>query len=159
VAHATDVLIMMHGAALVNMLWLPPGSLLVDVYPHSFRHEQQGHIVHSTRAALAPLGLGHLPFQADKPHLQALRSGPMPEGCECDETTLPGCGAQVFWNLKNLTVDIPRFRRHLHVALTQWRAGPSHYSPPLGRTDYFARWDAYWQARTPTQREAPSCWG
>ena len=36
-ASAADVVVMVHGGALANVLWLPRGAMLVDIYPYPFK--------------------------------------------------------------------------------------------------------------------------
>ncbi len=42
ISYATDILIMVHGGALANMLYLPAGATLIDIYPYSFTESLHG---------------------------------------------------------------------------------------------------------------------
>ena len=41
----TDILIMVHGGALTNALYLPTGATLIDVYPYSFPFSLHGLVI------------------------------------------------------------------------------------------------------------------
>jgi hypothetical protein len=65
--HSSDVVILVHGAALVDALWLPFGAVVVDVYPYHMPVSFAGGLVHWLRAALSPLELLHEPFEIIDP--------------------------------------------------------------------------------------------
>ena len=43
--YETDILIMVHGGALTNALYLPTGATLIDVYPYSFPYSLHGLVI------------------------------------------------------------------------------------------------------------------
>ena len=133
VAHSTDIMIMVHGGALSSMLWMPYGSILVDIYPYGFRAASNSQLVHWARRAIAPWHIGHAPFQITDSRGQTLTSGPLPKGCTCiGGSCVPG---ELFWHTVQIEVDVASFTRHLAAVLKQWRGGPdtkrTAYAPPL----------------------------
>ena len=45
-AHSTDVMIGMHGAGMLHVLWLKPGSTVVEIFPKSKRRWGYRNIAH-----------------------------------------------------------------------------------------------------------------
>lgn len=131
-SHNTDVMIMVHGGALVNTMWLPRAALLIDIYPYAFPVRMQSAIVHWIRGALGGLGMGHHPFEVLEWEGQELLSGPITKNCTCEDDS--GCQAHVFQSTKYVAVEAGRFREHMKQSLELWRDG--RYRAPVGPAEF-----------------------
>ena len=159
--HNTDIFILVHGGAMANLLWLPPGALIIDVYPHGFLISYHCAIMHWIRKALGPaIELGHMPFQVETAEGQKLLTGPMREGCVCRSFH---CQTEVFRTSAFITVDAVRFKEHLKEGLRAWREGGREgggYEKAITPEEFARR-----QSKVDREREArsgyysaPVCW-
>jgi hypothetical protein len=159
--HNTDIFILVHGGAMANLLWLPPGALIIDIYPHEFLLSYHSAIMHWIRKALEPaIQLGHMPFQVETAEGQELLSGPMREGCVCRSYQ---CQKEVFRASAFISVDAVRFKEHLKEGLRAWREGGREgagYEKAIAPEEFARR-----QSKVDREREArpgyysaPVCW-
>jgi hypothetical protein len=143
VVHATDVLILAHGAALMNVMWLPQGSLIVDIRPYAY--ESDGGLIDAVLSALLPLSFVHAPFHIRNSTGQVLELPSsigvlreLPKNCSCPAIEPVGefyfCGMNVYWSTRTMLVDIPAFEEHLEDAMEKWRRGA--LTVPLSPQEY-----------------------
>lgn len=153
IAHNTDIYVLVHGGALANILWLPPGALVIDIYPHGFFVSHHSGIVHWIRKALEPaVAVGHLPFQLQTAEGQVLESGPLLPGCVCHTFE---CQIHVFITLAFLTMEVDRFEAHLKEALQLWQGGK--YAASVTSAVFQKKQAKEDDERTAAQIGAPSC--
>jgi len=166
-AHSTDVFILVHGAALLNMLWLPAGAIVIDIHPYEFTASTSRGVAHSIRRSFAPLVIGHFPFYVLESHGQQLyhkdsagilTAKPMVENCKCygEDTDLPleySPRWQIFWNTGLVSVNLHRFEVHLQESLERWEK--MNLTPPLSKFDFKAMQRNQNVDESP---EAPNCW-
>lgn len=149
VSHNTDIMIMVHGGALMNTIWLPPKALLMDIYPYAFPMGHHSGIVHWMRNALPGVALGHHPFEVLSSQGQELLEGPVKTNCTCRDDG--ACQATVFIHTAYVHVDAERFREHVRQGLELWREG--RYAEPIGPVEFENRMDA----RVKTAQKLPMC--
>eukprot|EP01041_Mallomonas_annulata_P003509 gene3509-6979_t len=62
----TDVLVMVHGGALGNAMFLPPYATLIDIYPYTYPYHYNG-LVNWMQYALRDIPIAHAPFDIIEP--------------------------------------------------------------------------------------------
>ncbi|KAI9020618.1 hypothetical protein DFJ74DRAFT_707662 [Hyaloraphidium curvatum] len=117
-AAQTDMYVLVHGAALGHAMFLPPGSVLMDVYPHAFFVEHNI-LVPFMLASLAPgVRIGHFPFQIRGTAGQSNLLGPLRPNCTCKDYM---CEVKSFWAADRLAPDPAAFARRAAEAADAWR--------------------------------------
>ena len=135
-AHSADIFILAHGAALMGMIWLPPGAVIVDVLPYAFNNDHG--VVQSALGALHPLSFLHAPFQISNSTGQTVSTG-LIDDCRCPllEPGVPKrhrCAWHVFWNTHAMMIDLPSFEKHLRETTEKWRRG--EVTKPLSQLEF-----------------------
>jgi len=119
----TDILILVHGGALVHVTWLPPGALVVDIHPYMYFPYG---LVNWMRFSLRELHLGHHPILINYTDGQYVDNEPMNDNCLCYNAY---CYHYVFAYLTGITIDIPMFSNEILRAVEKWRH--QKYEEPL----------------------------
>jgi len=153
-AHDTDIYVLVHGGALANLLWLPEGAMIVDIYPYGFYISHHSGIVHWIRKALEPgLGLGHHPFQVNSSEGQVLLDGPLPAGCVCRSLE---CQIHLFATVASITVAVDAFKNHMRDALRLWRI-KRKYAAATTPAEFMKLQAQIVETRTMARDPAPLC--
>jgi hypothetical protein len=131
IAHSTDVLVMVHGGALVHSTWLPYGAMVMDIYPYGFWISKHSGIVHWMRNNLQDLYLGHHPMAVSSSAYHTQTNGmSFPDDCICTDNF--DCGVAIFGSL--LRLDIPTFLSELNKAIESWRQ--QSYGAPMAQLEF-----------------------
>eukprot|EP01041_Mallomonas_annulata_P013856 gene13856-29487_t len=131
----TDILIMVHGGGLGNVLYLPPFATLIEIYPYTYTH-QIFSLMNWVRYALRDIPIAHAPFDIIDPN--AMIYSP-------NNFSLPLClhnpinskksASILFWNVKYIKIDINRFHKLFRKELRKWHSR-TNYVPPMTREVY-----------------------
>ncbi|KAI9007856.1 hypothetical protein DFJ74DRAFT_773371 [Hyaloraphidium curvatum] len=152
-AARTDLFVLVHGAAIAHAMFLPPLSVLLDVYPHAFRAQHHPLVPHLL-ASLAPaVPIGHFPFQVRGAAGQSTVLGPLRANCTCPDVM---CEARSFWAAAWVAPDPVAFARRAAEAADAWRR--AEFARPRTAEEharYAAELDAAEGAGDPG---APPCW-
>eukprot|EP01041_Mallomonas_annulata_P006252 gene6252-12657_t len=132
---STDILIMVHGGALGNTLYLPPYATLIDIYPYTFVF-QLNPLTNWVRYALRDIPIAHAPFDIIDPFAMAFgpRNFKLPL-CVQDPLKIGEPSAILYWRVKHITVDIDRFRDHFIKEYKKWKFR-TNYIPPMSREEF-----------------------
>lgn len=138
-AHDTDILVLIHGGALAQATFLPPGAALVDIYPYNFPVAYGSELVHWVRRALPDVGLLHHPFEIIESSAMKYKKSRLSEGCQCPGTfsdpMYEDCAWNMFWSVDSIHVDQSRFHHHMTKVVKEWKSQtPS--SPALSRKQF-----------------------
>ncbi len=89
----TDVFMGMHGAGMTNMLWMKPGSAVVQLFPYGWRLEESGELIRGTYYANMATASNATHFDWVNPFPQNAYFRRMDFPCDeevrspCDDTT------------------------------------------------------------------------
>ena len=130
ISHNSDIIIMVHGGALVHILWLPPGALIIDIYPYGFAVQVHSGLIHSIRKSIEHVEILHEPFDVSVADQQVLTSGSLQDGCYVPSHQQ----GPIFWKTAAVHIDTKRFREHLVRAHRVWRTHA--YVQPMTRSSF-----------------------
>ncbi|KAI9011841.1 hypothetical protein DFJ74DRAFT_772124 [Hyaloraphidium curvatum] len=152
-AAQTDLLVLVHGAALGHLLFLPPFSAVLEVYPHAVPAEHHG-LVQGILSSLAPaVPLSHFPLQIRGAEGQLTHWGPLPANCTCPDEW---CEARTLWNTVAVAPDPREFARRAAEAADAWRRGLA--SVPRTAGEQARYWADVEAAEGAAEAGAPACW-
>ena len=143
-SQSTDIMVMVHGGALGNVVFMPYGSVLLDIYPYNSPEAVQGDLIHAMRKSLSGMEILHSPFEVTDYRDVELKTGRLVSDCACPSgpsgnPRIKECAWNFFWRTSWVRVDRERFRHHMGQTLAMWRA--HEYKPPLSQQEYVARWE------------------
>eukprot|EP00667_Euglena_gracilis_P008114 EG_transcript_8202 len=168
VAVATDVLVLVHGGALGNVLFLPRHAVVVDVYPYSFLSEVHGYVVNGIRIAMPSMHYGHRCVETNDSSTVVLKNERcLAPNCASGDHNLP------FFVTRCLYVDLAAFAAHFALVLKAWchavwganpraeagctgtpAAAAAVYAPPPSAAEFRARASA---AASQSREGRPLC--
>eukprot|EP01041_Mallomonas_annulata_P012914 gene12914-27242_t len=132
----TDILIAIHGGALMNIIYLPPYATVIEIFPYTFVQYMYG-MTNWIRYTLRDIPIAHASFDIIEP--SHMTYGP-------DNYTLPLClsdpigGAYSSWlmfrRVDYVTIDIVRFQDFFYKELKKWHSR-SNYIPPMSREEFY----------------------
>eukprot|EP00667_Euglena_gracilis_P020050 EG_transcript_21592 len=86
----TDILIMVHGGVYGNTIFLPPNSIVIDIYPYAFHPEQHGYHINGIHLSMPSMHYGQLLLETDDPSTTLVMGGVCYVGpCSGLNTTAP----------------------------------------------------------------------
>ena len=132
-ASTTDIYICVHGAALAFATYLPPKSLVIEIWPYEVIHQRHDGYLHWIRKFLPNIGLGHYPFQI-KTFDGCNATHSIPSQCICLSHE---CQVHLLRNTINITIPLIPFENHCKKALKLWEGG--RYDAPLDVEEYKRR--------------------
>eukprot|EP00668_Euglena_longa_P040641 GGOE01053513.1.p1 GENE.GGOE01053513.1~~GGOE01053513.1.p1 ORF type:complete len:608 (+),score=47.05 GGOE01053513.1:432-2255(+) len=115
IAANTDILILVHGGALGNVMFLPPHAVVIDIYPYAFFAELHGYIMNGIRIAMPSMHYGHRRVETNDSSTVVLQDGLcMTPRCNAIMTVLP------FIMTRCIYVDVELFKTHFEEVLQAW---------------------------------------
>eukprot|EP01041_Mallomonas_annulata_P003498 gene3498-6964_t len=131
---STDILIMIHGGALANAMYLPPYATLIDIYPYAFPYHIHG-LVNWIRYTLRDIPIAHAPFDIINPnHMLYNGNHSLPLCIQPPGTTYLG-SFRLFWQVSSIIIDPIRFKRFFEIEYKKWKS-KTNYIPPISREDF-----------------------
>eukprot|EP01041_Mallomonas_annulata_P007969 gene7969-16312_t len=133
--YVTDILIMVHGGAVGNAIFLPPYATLIDIYPYTFPFHLNG-LVNWIRYALKDIPIAHASFDIINPnHMIFINNFTLPL-CSHDKSKRKIESAfTLFWLVERVFIDPERFQSHFRNVFKNWRSR-TNYVPPMTKYDF-----------------------
>eukprot|EP01041_Mallomonas_annulata_P011062 gene11062-23123_t len=132
----TDILIMIHGAALSHILYLPPYATVVEVYPYTFPYHLQG-IVNWVRYSLRDIPIAHAPFDIIEPNAILYNGNHSLPLCIQPPGSTFKDSFPFIWTVDSIIIDIERFHSVFTLELEKWHTR-SNFIPAMTREDFLA---------------------
>ena len=120
--HDTDILIMMHGAAIAHLMFMAEYATIFEFFPFGWPLEFRG-LENWVRFSLPDVPIRLHQFDIRDPrHMYYGHDHPLPL-CVCDTSSRDkwyACASELYFKLSSFEVDITRFEEHLSVASNHW---------------------------------------
>eukprot|EP00667_Euglena_gracilis_P008326 EG_transcript_8423 len=111
----TDILIMVHGGAYGNVIFLPRHAVVVDFYPYSFLPQLHGYVMNGIQLTAPSMQYGYRRVESNDSFSVLMEDGYcLPPHCAAINTTLP------FHYTKCLHADVGNFAAHLEEVIQAW---------------------------------------
>eukprot|EP00668_Euglena_longa_P021606 GGOE01026876.1.p1 GENE.GGOE01026876.1~~GGOE01026876.1.p1 ORF type:complete len:499 (+),score=79.41 GGOE01026876.1:46-1542(+) len=123
-ASTTDILVLMHGGALGNALFLPPHAVVMDIYPYGFYSQLHGYIVNGIRLSMPSMRYGHRLVETNDSSTTVLQWGHcLPPRCNGLNTIDP------FLKARCVHIDMEEFTAHFTKVIQAWCHAVQSTSP------------------------------
>eukprot|EP00667_Euglena_gracilis_P006903 EG_transcript_6969 len=111
----TDLLVMVHGGAYGNVIFLPQHAVVVDIYPYGFLPALHGYVMNGIQLAAPSMKYGYRRVETNDSSTVVMTDGYcLPPNCAAMDTISP------FRLTKCLYVDLEAFAVHFAEVLRAW---------------------------------------